>query len=57
VEISGGFATYEHWQVVKTEVPDRVEFKGIDVTVKTRTEPAKIHLPNTYQPYIRLRKK
>jgi hypothetical protein len=37
-EVSGGFATYEHWQVVKTEVPDRVEFKGIAVTVRTRRE-------------------
>jgi len=56
-EVSGGFATYEHWQVVKTEVPDRVELTGIKVAIRTRTEAAKIQLPNTYQPYIRLRKK
>jgi hypothetical protein len=54
-EISAGFATYEHWKIVKVEVPDRLEIKGLALKVVMKLHTAKIQLPNTHQPYIRLR--
>jgi len=53
-EVTGGFATYEHWKAIGIEVPDRVEIKGFNVTVRKRMEWAKVQLPNTHQPWVRL---
>ena len=56
-EISAGFATYQHWQVIKDEVLDRIEIKGFAVKAIMKPVVCKVQLPNTYQPYIRWRKK
>lgn len=56
-EVMGGFATYEHRRAIGIEVPDRVERNGLKITIRKRMEWAVIDLPNTYQPYIRIRLK
>lgn len=56
-EISGGFATYEQWETVKVEVPDKVEIKGFEVKAKMKIVTQRVQLPNTYQPYLRWKKK
>jgi hypothetical protein len=57
MEISAGVATYHHKRVVGFEVPDRVEIDGLKVTVRKRMEWVVIDLPNTFQPYVRIRTK
>jgi len=56
-EISGGFATYNQKRVYGIEVPFGFEVQGIEVKVKKRMEWGVIDLPNTFQPYVRLRVK
>jgi hypothetical protein len=56
-EISGGFATYEQWEIVKVEVPDKIEIKGFEVKVTMKVVTQRVQLPNTYQPYLRWKKK
>ena len=57
LEVSGGFATYDHRIAVGTELPDKIEIKGLEVTVRKSMKWAVIDLPNTFQPYIRIRVK
>jgi hypothetical protein len=57
LEVSGGFATYRHQKAVGTEVPYKIERDGVKITVRKRMEWAVVDLPNTYQPYVRIRVK
>ncbi len=56
-EISAGFATYEHRKAIGIELPDKIEIHGLEITVRKQMKWAVTDLPNTFQPYVRIRLK
>ena len=57
LEVCFAYATYNHRKAVGTKIPVGLEVKGLEVTIRTEMRWAVVDLPNTYQPYLRIRAK